>query len=359
MLSGGGARAAYEVGVLRAIYDGKGPAADRPPEVFCGTGAGAFNAAVLASRLPNQFPTPIAYLESLWADEIPREGRMRHSRVYRKRVDLGMFFDWPYIWRRPVKSWMQFFGDLGYVMPRQLKRIGQALAGGGLAAAVDLAIWNDTSPMRRLITESVNLGIIREGETGDGPLRVLRVIAAERGTGKPRIFRNEDFTEGAGYLAVLASCALPILFSPVKIQGKEFFYGGLVMQAPLGPAVEAGCSVIHLMHNEPRLDVDPDASAFESLNRAITVALAATLDRDIAARARMNQLLDAHAAAGTAPIAELAKERRVVVHQYRPKKVLGGKTGFLDFSRSQIEDAIAEGEKDAAAHDCEKEGCLL
>jgi len=52
VLSGGGARAEYEVGVLKAIYSGKCPA------------AGAFNAAVIASRLPGQFPAPIDYLES-------------------------------------------------------------------------------------------------------------------------------------------------------------------------------------------------------------------------------------------------------------------------------------------------------
>src|SRR5690348_15721179 len=88
VLSGGGARAAYEVGVLKAIYNGKCPTAGAgTPEVFCGTGAGAFNAAVIASRLPGQFPAPIEYLESLWADEIPQEGLMRNSRVYRRRVD--------------------------------------------------------------------------------------------------------------------------------------------------------------------------------------------------------------------------------------------------------------------------------
>ena len=97
VLSGGGARAAYEVGVLKSIYNGKCPAAANSPtpEVFSGTGAGAFNAAVIASRLPGQYPAPIEYLESLWADEIPQEGLMRNSRVYRRRLDTAQFFDLP------------------------------------------------------------------------------------------------------------------------------------------------------------------------------------------------------------------------------------------------------------------------
>src|SRR5947207_8237583 len=100
VLSGGGARAAYEVGVLKALYGAKCPSTDGQPapEVFCGTGAGGFNAAVIASRMPNQYPSPIEYLESLWADEIPREGMMRNNRVYRRRLDTLQFLDIPFMW---------------------------------------------------------------------------------------------------------------------------------------------------------------------------------------------------------------------------------------------------------------------
>jgi hypothetical protein len=49
----------------------------------------------------------------------------------------------------------------------------------------------------------------------------------------------------------------------------------------------------------------------------------------------------------------------VVVHQHRPKKVLGGSTGLLNFSRENIEAAIAAGEQDASRHDCAENGCIL
>src|SRR5438552_16886699 len=122
------------------MYNGKCAAAeDTPaPEVICGTGAGGFNASVIASRLPGQFPSPIEYLESLWADEIPQEGLMRNIRVYRKRLDTLQFFDIPFMWRRPLKSWVLYFGDMGTVLPK--------LFGG---SAKDLSIWRDLSPMHR------------------------------------------------------------------------------------------------------------------------------------------------------------------------------------------------------------------
>src|SRR5262249_60081791 len=136
----------------------------RGSEVFCGTGAGGFNAAVIASRLPGQFPSPIEYLESLWADNIPRERMMRNNRVYRKRLDTLQFFDIPFMWRRPLKSWALYFGDLGLLLPEFAGRTMKALFQGNFAPWLDLSIWREISPMQRLISETVSLGGIRDRE---------------------------------------------------------------------------------------------------------------------------------------------------------------------------------------------------
>jgi predicted acylesterase/phospholipase RssA len=353
------------------MYNGKCAAAEGTPapEVFCGTGAGAFNAAVIASRLPGQFPSPVEYLESLWADEIPREGRMRNNRVYRKRLDTLQFFDIPFMWRRPLKSWVLYFGDLGLLLPELASRTMKALFQGNFSTWLDLSIWREISPMQRLISESVNLGVIRDGESGSGPARVLRVVATEKGTGRPHIFKNSDFTEEIGHKAILASCALPIIFPTVDIQGREFFYGGLVMQTPLQPAIDAGCTVIHLIHNEPRIEqrLGGEASnTMEMLNRTVAVALSATLERDLESRRRINSMLDGFSRAQRQTnidmrqhIPEAAEYKRVVVHQHRPKTVLGGSGGLLNFSRENIEAAISAGESDAAQHNCVENGCIL
>ena len=353
------------------MYNGKCAAAEGTPapEVFCGTGAGGFNAAVIASRLPGQFPSPVEYLESLWADEIPREGLMRNNRVYRKRLDTLQFFDIPFMWRRPLKSWVLYLGDLGLLLPELCKRTMKSLFQGNYSSWLDLSIWREISPMQRLISESVNLGVIRDGESGSRPARVLRVVVTEKGTGRPHIFKNADFTEEVGHKAVLASCALPIIFPTVDIQGKEFFYGGLVMQTPLQPAVDAGCSTIHLIHNEPKAErrMEGEASnTLEMLNRSVAVALAATLERDLDSRRRINALLDGFTRAQSQAhvdmrdyIPEAKGYTRVVVHQYRPKTMLGGSTGLLDFSRQNIEAAIAAGERDAQQHNCKENECIL
>jgi NTE family protein len=65
ILSGGGARAAYQVGVLRAIADVLSPGTPLPFPIVCGNSAGALNAAFLAAD-GRHFDRAVRSLEQLW-----------------------------------------------------------------------------------------------------------------------------------------------------------------------------------------------------------------------------------------------------------------------------------------------------
>jgi len=67
VLTGGGARAAYQVGVLRAIAEMLPDGACNPFPVICGTSAGAINAASLAVAA-NDFQEGVRQLENVWAN---------------------------------------------------------------------------------------------------------------------------------------------------------------------------------------------------------------------------------------------------------------------------------------------------
>jgi hypothetical protein len=63
------------------------------------------------------------------------------------------------------------------------------------------------------------------------------------------------------------------------------------MQTPLQPAIDAGATMIHLIHNEPKMEqrLGGEASnTMEMLNRSVAVALSATLERDLESRRRIN-----------------------------------------------------------------------
>ena len=65
ILSGGGARAAYQVGVLAGIRDLLPDPARNPFPIRCGTSAGAINATVLAAFADN-FGEGVTYLSRIW-----------------------------------------------------------------------------------------------------------------------------------------------------------------------------------------------------------------------------------------------------------------------------------------------------
>src|ERR1700736_1371015 len=79
LLSGGGARAAYQVGVLRAIAAMLPPGARNPFAIICGTSAGAINAVSLASNA-DRFDAGAARLARVW-------GNLHVNDVY--RTDLA------------------------------------------------------------------------------------------------------------------------------------------------------------------------------------------------------------------------------------------------------------------------------
>ena len=65
ILTGGGARAAYQVGVLQAVSELLGTTSPNPFPIVCGTSAGAVNAAALAIRA-NDFAGGVRHLREIW-----------------------------------------------------------------------------------------------------------------------------------------------------------------------------------------------------------------------------------------------------------------------------------------------------
>src|SRR5205807_9408572 len=90
VLSGGGAKGAYEAGVLKALITGASPVTSYTPldpRVLVGTSVGAYNAAVLTAELDERSSAAATYLADLWIDVIPRDDGARHNHVFRYRGD--------------------------------------------------------------------------------------------------------------------------------------------------------------------------------------------------------------------------------------------------------------------------------
>ena len=217
-LGGGGARAAYQAGVLRGI-------ASRFPEfrapLLTGVSAGAINVAHLANHT-GPFRDKVDDLAQLWRalrfdDVFSVNAASLIWRVTRigLRLSVGMP---PGIARansmvdtKPLRRFL--FRALG-IETEFLSGIGQNIAAGQLSAAALTALNYDTG-------ESVTFV---EGKAIEGWERPLRKGVNTR--------LNVEH--------IMASTALPLLFSPIRIGNDWYGDGGIRLVAPLSPAVHLG-----------------------------------------------------------------------------------------------------------------------
>lgn len=213
LLPGGGARAAYQVGVLRAVARILSRSSPTPFRIICGSSAGAINAATLAVHA-DSFRRGVARLLRGWH-------RVRVTDVYR--------------------------ADFASVSIHGLRWLASVLTGGPGQAAAML----DNAPLRRVLG---GLDFARVAEhLRDGALRALSINATSYTTGQAVSFfqaapdilpwqrtrrRGEPAVIGVDHL--LASVAIPFVFPAGRI-GRDFFADGSVRQiAPLSPPLHLG-----------------------------------------------------------------------------------------------------------------------
>jgi NTE family protein len=233
-------------------------------------------------------------------------------------------------------------------------------------AMFDLGSFISTGPLEHLIGETLSLAELQRSH------RVLKIAATNWVSGQLRVFvhdparkergwkerSEEGLTEETWPGAVMASTAIPGVFPPVKIDGIPYVDGGVVMNTPLRPAIDAGATEIHL------ISLNPDASAIpvvgeppntlDIFERLMSLAISATVDDDVESVRFINRVIEG------APQKKNGKHYRVItVHRYNPEIDLGGMVGMLDFRRDRVRKRIEIGELAGVDHDCEREGCVI
>lgn len=284
VLTGGGARTAYQVGVLDEILRWK---ADVGPVfgILCGTSAGAINAAVLAGDADNP-QRGIRHLAGVWE-------HLRPSDIYRS-------------------DWLALYGRAAHWLA--------AFAFGGLARHNPTALF-DNSPLRGLLERHVNLSRVRY-QIHRGSLRALALTAASYGNGRSISWfdGHDDIGEWARVRRcglrtrltldhVMASLALPFLFPAVRVGDDWLGDGAMRDMAPLSTAIHLGAD--RLLVIGTRNDDTPvrqAAAEYPTLGRIGGYILDSlfmdSVSADLERLTRMNRLL------ATTPSAELVEEGR-------------------------------------------------
>ena len=90
VMTGGGARAAYQVGVLKAISEMQPADSKSPFSIICGTSAGAINAAALATKTDN-FRNSVRRMDFVWSNFTSKQ-IFRTNPFYILKVSVGLLF---------------------------------------------------------------------------------------------------------------------------------------------------------------------------------------------------------------------------------------------------------------------------
>ncbi len=219
-MTGGGARAAYQVGVLRAISEVLPDTVRNPFPIICGTSAGAINATSLAVSADN-FREGIRQLEAVWAN-------FHVNQVHRS--DLAGVL---------ANSGRWFVSLLSSELGRQ--------------QAVSLL---DNSPLTKLIKNRFPFRSIQRSIYA-GELHALGLTAWGYSSGQSVTFfqgakeimpwkraQRVGVAARIGVEHLIASSSIPFIFPAVKLNREYFGDGSMRQMAPLSPALHLGAEKV-------------------------------------------------------------------------------------------------------------------
>jgi NTE family protein len=277
VLGGGGARGAYEAGVIRYL---RGPlardlGAQPRVDLLCGTSIGAVNACFLAGL----------------ADEPAQQGEALAD-----------------VWRALRLEEVYRFGAIGLAgLPGYVLRALRGRARGERRFA-DLV---QPDALARVVERRVDWPRLHENVRA-GRLDAVTVTATDLGSGRPVVFVEaapgvaipplggglEGRPALLGPAHALASGALPLLFRPVALEGSWFTDGAVRMSVPLTPAVRLGAArvlVVALQHEDagsaPALPAAQPPTTAAQLGRILSALLVDHTELDLERLRRTNALL--------------------------------------------------------------------
>ena len=276
VLPGGGARGAFQVGVLKAIVELLPKRARNPFSVLSGTSAGAINSVVLASKA-HRFGLGVAELERVW-------GNFHCHQVYRT--------------------------DNATMLKSSLHWLASIVLGGFLVGTPKSLL--DNAPLRALLSRNVRFPRIQDA-IENGCLDAIAVTAAGYSTA-----RSTSFYQSANGLNewartrrigvrcdlhldhLMASIAVPMVFPPVQIDGEYFGDGAMRQATPLSPAIHLGADRILLVGVRDETAGEPPSQKYPQPSPSFANIAGYMLDTlfmdglysDLERMTRINQLVD-------------------------------------------------------------------
>ncbi len=404
VFSGGGANGAYQLGVGRALFNGKCRSTYHEPldpDAFTGTSIGSFNAAFLVSQWQQFGAAAVGNLEKVWLDRIASVPGTPNG-GFRVRFDPFDFLDPRVYLHTPLRPFFDFAADVSALAIGGFNRGYNLFASKEpvlqrFAEMLNLSGIVVVDPWERTIRDSIEFEAIRMSR------KKLRIAATNWAFGEVREFVNRDMTDKLGPAAIRASSSIPGFYPPAQVGAQTYVDGAVLMNTPLRPGlralsevlkgrrmpqeesdqVESVLHVIYMNTEVEKMPIEALQSTLQTLYRQQIISWAAAVNRDIDNAENLNNGLEfirstdkelalrtglegdklktvlesAHA------LVEALKQGRkfkmVTIHRYFPPDGLDGALGFMDVRLPRIKRLIDEGFQNTVHHDCKANGCVL
>ena len=263
ILAGGGARAAYQVGVLKAIARMRAPETANPFPILCGTSAGAINASALAIYSPD-FQNAVTRLVGVWAN-------FTVDKVFRSDF-LGI-----------AKSGAHWFS---------------ALMLGGMGKYNPSALF-DRQPLAELLSRYMPFEQI-SGAIEAGHLHALSITASGYSSGQSVTFYQSAEQIKAWDRAIRVGCPTKIGLEHLMASSAiPFFFEAIKIIAPISPALHLGASkvvVIGVRGNDDEDGNREKATEYPSLaqigGHAMNSIFLDSMEMDLERLQRINRTLE-------------------------------------------------------------------
>lgn len=243
VLSGGGGKGAYELGVWKALKDLE---LDKYIDVFSGTSIGAFNAVLFAQDDVNA-------ADALW-EEVTME----------KLVPISKFD----LLKRGIELTIGS-KHLNLAKKYMLQKIEE----GGVPK----------DGAREIINEYLDIGKVKERG------KICYAACTELPDFTPKYFKLNDYDNETAKDMIIASASLPMIYDCTEVLGGKFIDGGVADNTPIQPVYGENCDIIIvvLLSKEARVDksIYPNAKILELMPRNLSEStLKGTLNLDMEAK---------------------------------------------------------------------------
>ena len=271
ILSGGGARAAYQVGVLKAVSEMLPRRTHNPFPIICGTSAGAINALAIAGR-PGPLRLRVRKLESIWAN-------LKAENVYRTDT----------------------FG-----VAKNTARLLLSLLHSGYNKKRPVALLDNT-PLRELLEQLIRFRYIDEA-IASGELTAVSTTAMDYGSGRSITFfqgnhepwqrnRRLGLRTGLSIDHLMASSAIPTIFRATSIDQNYYGDGAVRQLKPLSSALHLGADRLFIIgvsdnpiHPAEPANAEHPPSVAQMLSQLLNSAFIDSIESDLETLQAINKL---------------------------------------------------------------------